>query len=46
MFTKEELKNLQVFLNRANLSGVEVPVFVGLMNKISMQIEQPEPTEE
>lgn len=44
MFTKEELRNLLVFLSRTNMAGSEVPVYVNLTNKIAKEIEMPEPT--
>jgi len=31
-FTEEQIKNLQVFLNRVDLKGAEVPAFVDIIN--------------
>ena len=42
MFTKEQLKNLQVFLSRSTMSGAEVPVFVDLMKVIAEGISREE----
>jgi len=34
MLTKEQLKNLKVFLSRVDLKGAEVPVFVDILRAL------------
>lgn len=38
-FTKEQLSNLQIFLNRVDLKGHEVVAFVEIMQVLSNPIE-------
>lgn len=43
--TKNDIKNILVFLNRTQLSGNEVPVFVGICGKLQNALKEPEKVE-
>ena len=42
---EQQAKNILVFLERAQLSGKEVPAYVELLNVINEQLNNPDTTE-
>lgn len=43
--TKNDIKNILVFLNRTQLNGNEVPAFVEIYGKLQGMLKEPEKVE-